>query len=130
VGKIINANGIVQQGEMQPRSILNYLLRFPVEHTFTFSSIIGLILLNHFTNFNTNLNEVVANSTIMEHIYPSLQLIILFMIFGDYSFHIHSKYIRRAFKFLLAIHAPFIIGYFFLGLLSPLLLIIRVLVEV
>lgn len=107
-------------------SIFNYFNRFLAEHPYTSFSIIGLIMLEQYTGYNSLFySQVIENIPILKGIFPSLFIIIFLMIFSNYIDHINSKNIRRAIKIVIFIYTPIIIGYFFMGLLSPILLIIK-----
>lgn len=116
---------ILPTKEIKQRSVFNYLNRFPAEHPYLLLSIIGLIIMEQYTSFSGNFHQSIENIPILNSIFPSLLFVILFMIFSDYTYHINAKYIRRAIKIVIFIYSPFIIGFFFLGLLSPFILIIK-----
>lgn len=116
---------ILPTKEIKQRSVFNYLNRFPAEHPYLSLSIIGLIILEQYTGFSGDFHQSIENIPILNSVFPSLLLVILFMIFSDYTYHINAKNIRRAIKIVIFIYSPFIIGFFFVGLLSPFILIIK-----
>ena len=118
-------NDVLPKKEITQRSVFNYLKRFPVEHPYILMSIIGLIITEKYTDFSVKPHQSIENIPIVNNVFPSLLLVLLFMIFGNYTYHIKSKYIRRAIKVVIFIYSPFIISFFLLGLLSPFILVIK-----
>lgn len=116
--------------EIKQRSVFNYLISFPAEHPYLLLSSIGLIILEQYTGFFGDFHQLIGNIPILKSIFPSLFLIILFMIFSDYTYHITANNFRRAIKIVIFIYSPFIISFFFVGLLSPFILIIKGLLNI
>lgn len=110
---------------IKQRSILDYLNKFPAEHPYLILSVMGLILTEQYTGISEHFHRSIENIPVLENISPSLFIVILLLIFSDYTYHINAKYIRRAIKIAIFIYSPFIIVFFFFGLVSPFILIIK-----
>lgn len=111
------------------RSIFSYLKQFPVEHPFMLISIIGLTMAELYLGVSENIQQVVGNIPILNEIFPSLPMAVLLMLFGDYILNFNVKFFSKAIKILFFLYSPFVIVFFFLGLLSPFILILKGIIE-
>ena len=105
--------------ETTSRTVFNYLNRFHVEHPYIALSLTGLIIAEYYTGFSEIIQRDVKNIPIVSNVFPSLYLVIILMVFADYTYHIKSKYIRRGIKIVIIVYLPVIIGYIFAGLITP-----------
>lgn len=120
---------IFKPKEFVQRNIFNYLKSFPTEHPYLMISSIGLVFTEQYVNLSERL-ILFQNVPVIKYFFPTLPLIILLLIFCEYTHHIKTDYLRRAFKVVSFIYSPIIIGFFFLGLIGPAFIIVREVVTI
>ncbi|MCM3227715.1 hypothetical protein [Terribacillus saccharophilus] len=110
-----------------PKNIFDYFKQFPDNKPYVSVSIAGLILLYSFTDFQNAFFKTVSETPVIDFLYaPFLYIYLIVYVFGSYfANNAKNFYFRTAIKALFIFYSPMFFFLFIIGLLSPIIVLIR-----